>query len=202
VRRLVPGVQGEGPHNQRDRVQQVRIRGFEPEYTLVLLDGERAASRDARGTFDLSAIPAESIERIDVVRGPLALLLGGDAIGGTVDVVTAGPVRELGGQLSAGYGSFDTYGGHGRLALPWTGGSLSLFSSAERSDGWSDEYELDRTLRRITSHEDARGTFRTENSAALTLSPAKEHELNERARLPSPHRAPRGARRHHAPERA
>ncbi|MBW8774664.1 MAG: TonB-dependent receptor plug domain-containing protein, partial [Stenotrophomonas sp.] len=49
----------------------IRIRGMDPGYTLVLLDGQRvSASADAiaHSDFDLGWLPAAAIERIEVVR--------------------------------------------------------------------------------------------------------------------------------------
>ncbi len=70
-------------------------RGGESDFTLVLVDGVRA---NAFGGFlDLSQVPLENVDRIEVVRGPQSALYGSDAIGGVVHVIT----RQTGGPSAA-----------------------------------------------------------------------------------------------------
>lgn len=69
-------------------------RGGESDDTLVLVDGVRANSFG--GGLDLSQVPLENVERVEIVRGPQSALYGSDAIGGVVHVIT-----RLGGAPSA-----------------------------------------------------------------------------------------------------
>ncbi len=66
---------------------QVRIRGAEGNHTLVLIDGV-VANQPGTGEFDFSNLPADQIERIEVIRGAQSGLYGSGAIGGVVNVVT------------------------------------------------------------------------------------------------------------------
>ena len=97
----VPGVQ---LTNESDNRQGVSIRGLGSSYTLILVDGKRVNSRNAvfrHNDFDLSWIPAESIERIEVVRGPMSSLYGSDALGGVVNIITRKVGTQWHGTLSA-----------------------------------------------------------------------------------------------------
>jgi outer membrane receptor for ferrienterochelin and colicins len=97
----VPGVQ---ITNESDNRQGVSIRGLGSGYTLILVDGKRVNSRNAvfrHNDFDLSWIPAESIERIEVVRGPMSSLYGSDALGGVVNIITRKVSTKWHGTLSA-----------------------------------------------------------------------------------------------------
>ena len=97
----VPGVQ---ITNESDNRQGVSIRGLDSGYTLILVDGKRVNSRNAvfrHNDFDLSWIPAESIERIEVVRGPMSSLYGSDALGGVVNIITRKVGTQWHGTLSA-----------------------------------------------------------------------------------------------------
>lgn len=83
--RSVPGItvqQSGGPGT----LTSVFTRGGESDYTLVLVDGVRANAFG--GGIDLSQVPLEEVERIEVVRGPQSALYGSDAIGGVVHVIT------------------------------------------------------------------------------------------------------------------
>ncbi|MEJ2680742.1 MAG: TonB-dependent receptor [Gammaproteobacteria bacterium] len=86
----------------------VVLRGTRTAQTLVLVDGVRMNSA-ASGTPALEAIPIESIERIEVVKGPLSSLYGPDAMGGVIHIITRrGETRQAGAQISAMGGSFGT----------------------------------------------------------------------------------------------
>ncbi len=89
----MPGVQ---LTNEGDNRKGVSIRGLDSSYTLILVDGKRVNSRNAvfrHNDFDLNWIPVDSIERIEVVRGPMSSLYGSDALGGVVNIITKKSVR-------------------------------------------------------------------------------------------------------------
>lgn len=68
-------------------VKSVRIRGAASAQVLVLVDGVRM--NDSRqGATDLSLLPVEMIERIEIVRGGTSALYGADALGGVVNIIT------------------------------------------------------------------------------------------------------------------
>jgi outer membrane cobalamin receptor len=68
-------------------VQTVSLRGSTSEQVLVLVDGMRLnSSRD--GTVDLSTIPLESIDHIEIVRAADSALYGSSAIGGVINIIT------------------------------------------------------------------------------------------------------------------
>src|SRR5690606_6493548 len=66
---------------------QVRIRGAEGNHTLVLIDGI-VANQPGTGEFDFSDLPADQIERIEVIRGAQSSLYGSGAVGGVVNIIT------------------------------------------------------------------------------------------------------------------
>ncbi|AMO50082.1 outer membrane receptor for ferrienterochelin and colicins [Kosakonia oryzendophytica] len=97
--RTMPGVNltGNATSGQRGNNRQIDIRGMGPENTLILIDGKPVTSRnsvrlgwrgerDSRG--DTSWVPAEMIERIEVIRGPAAVRYGNGAAGGVVNIIT------------------------------------------------------------------------------------------------------------------
>tara|TARA_Y100001949_G_scaffold165557_1_gene161412 strand:- start:20592 stop:22490 length:1899 start_codon:yes stop_codon:yes gene_type:complete len=79
--------------------QEIKLRGMDSDYTLLLVNGRRINSRDALSSnyandFDLSSIPMAAIERIEVIRGPMSSLYGADALGGVVNVILRQPTEE------------------------------------------------------------------------------------------------------------
>ena len=82
----MPGVtiSDEGPKGAQ---QAVSIRGSTSNEVLILVDGVRA--NDAMSEIaDLSAIPADDIDRIEIVRDGASALYGGDAVGGVINIIT------------------------------------------------------------------------------------------------------------------
>lgn len=119
--------------------QQVDLRGFGitgDQNTLVLVDGLRISEAELVPA-QLSAIALESIERIEIVRGSGAVLYGGGATGGTINIITRRPqpgtTRAYGLGRAGGYGTKEARAGYGR-----TGESLgfSLDVSHEDTDGY------------------------------------------------------------------
>ena len=94
-----------GADKQKARRNAWRI----PEKTLILIDGVPATSRnsvryswrgerDTRG--DSNWVPAEMVERIEVLRGPAAARYGSGAAGGVVNIITKRPTNNWHGSLS------------------------------------------------------------------------------------------------------
>ncbi len=89
------------------------LRGANRGQTLVLVDGLRVGSSSV-GATSLEAIPLEGVERIEILRGPASSLYGADAIGGVIQVFTKrADGNAWRGNLSAGYGSYDTWNVNG-----------------------------------------------------------------------------------------
>jgi vitamin B12 transporter len=87
------------------------LRGADPNYTLVLVDGVRVNDpTNARGgSFDFSALDIADVERIEIARGPYSAVYGGDALAGVINIVTRHAPREkAGATLDATGGAYDT----------------------------------------------------------------------------------------------
>lgn len=83
--------------------QMISIRGMDSDYTLIMVNGRRLSSASAiiRGNdFDLSTIPADSIERVEIIRGPMSALYGSDGMGGTINIITKAPENDWSSTLS------------------------------------------------------------------------------------------------------
>lgn len=83
------------------------LRGFTGFRTLLLVDGIRlnnAVFREGPNQY-WSTVDPFAIERLDIVMGPASVLHGSDAIGGTLNAITAGPLSQ---QRAAGLGGSPT----------------------------------------------------------------------------------------------
>ncbi len=90
----------------------IQIRGMEEEHTLVMIDGVRMndpADSNGRGGFNFENIIPHNIERIEIVRGPMASLYGSNASGGVINIITKKAAQEgCHGAVKAEYGSHAT----------------------------------------------------------------------------------------------
>lgn len=74
---------------------QVRINGLDGKYSQILVDSHPLFS-SLTGVYGLEQIPANMIERVEVMRGGGSALYGSSAIGGTINVITKEPKVSMG----------------------------------------------------------------------------------------------------------
>jgi len=126
--------------------RQVDLRGFGitgDQNTLVLLDGVRINENDL-STTKLSSIPLQSIERIEILPGGGAVLFGGGASGGTINIITKAPTpNQTSGSLFAGYGSYAS--ADIRAGANYAGEQLGLALNAGHQE--SNNYRRNNRLR-------------------------------------------------------
>lgn len=110
---LYPGV--EIARDVPVRTSGVRLLGLDPEYVLVLMDGERIPGRFG-GTLDIERLSLRDVERIEIVKGPSSVIYGSDAMGGVINLITRRPRKPLEADARASYGGrseLDLRGGAG-----------------------------------------------------------------------------------------
>lgn len=84
----------------------VRLRGIDPGYTQILINGERVPGAGLDRSFFVDRIPAELIERVEVVRSSSANR-SGDAVAGAVNIILRDALSLNGGYIRAGLLAFD-----------------------------------------------------------------------------------------------
>ncbi len=76
---IVPQVNGLG--------SGIQLLGFNPDYTLILIDGEPLVGRNT-GLLDLNRLSINPIKQIEIVKGPSSSLYGSEALAGVVNIIT------------------------------------------------------------------------------------------------------------------
>ena len=168
------------------------LRGGESKYVKVLVDG--VPVNEAGGAFDFGTLTTHNVDRIEVVRGPVSVLYGSDAVTGVVHVFTTRGAGRPQLTASARVGTYATYEGDAilrGLAGPAsysfglssfrTAGSYP-FNSAYRDAGLSGNVHLSpdaRTDARLSVRfNDNRVNFPTTGSGAPTDS--NQHRAQDR----------------------
>ena len=155
------------------------LRGADPNYTLVLVDGVRVNDpTNARGgSFDFSALDVADVERVEIARGPYSAIYGGDALAGVINIVT----RHA--PAAKGYASIDAMGGmyDTREIAVNTGGPVA---GGNWNMGFSDSNEGEQVR---GNHFDGRrvsGNFDTELGASTTLNFSGRYSKTNRDGFP------------------
>lgn len=116
--RIVPGLTVTQINSHLWTVSSRGFNGFPNEKMLVLIDGRAAYDPLYGGVFwDVQDVPLESIDRIEVIRGPGGTLWGANAVNGVINITTKNARAMQGYSVSVsaghdeGYSSSVGYGG-------------------------------------------------------------------------------------------
>lgn len=129
----------------------VSIRGLGASGTLFLVDGRRVAG-EVKNPYDLDRIPAAIIERIEIIKGPMSVLYGADAVGGVINIITKKPKKILEGTVGIQSGiNKDGDGGKtsGNFSLRGKKNkfSYSMFLNAANTDLYSEREKTFTTIK-------------------------------------------------------
>ena len=106
--RMVPGLE---VAQITPSVWAISARGFNSQYSnklLVLIDGRTVYTPLFSGVYwDAQDVPLDSIERIEVIRGPGATVWGTNAVNGVINIMTKITRETPGGMATAEGGTLD-----------------------------------------------------------------------------------------------
>lgn len=124
--RVVPQINGLG--------NGVQLQGLNPDYTLILLDGEPLIGRYT-GTLDLNRITTGNIRKIEIVKGPSSSLYGSDALAGVINIITYdGLTNKV--QMSTRYSSRNTLDLNAMCSSHLNKIRFSVHANHFRTDGY------------------------------------------------------------------
>jgi outer membrane cobalamin receptor len=115
----------------------IRIRGFRQREIALLIDGIPISS-PYNGQLDLSSLPVNTIDRIEVARGASSLMYGPNTMGGVINIITKKSNGASGFSMNSKYGS----GGTGEVGAILQGGIGSLRYMVASSYFNQDDYPL------------------------------------------------------------
>ncbi len=131
------------PIGTNDMVDLRGFGAFAQSNVLILVNGRRFQDLDLQG-FDFSAIPLNSIERIEITRGNSGAVLYGDgAIGGVINIVTkTAATAPFAGRVEGAVGSYGFQEGRISAAAssgPW---STSVYGNSVGTSGYRQNSKL------------------------------------------------------------
>lgn len=149
VLRLVPGVQVAKISSHK---WAVSIRGMNQVLNnklLVLIDNIPIVTPLFNGVFwEVHNIPLDSIERIEVVRGPGAAVWGSRAVNGVINIITKSADTPQQSKVAAGFGNehkYSTYVNKNLQIGESSGANLSLkYDQHDNSEGIAGENLFDK----------------------------------------------------------
>ncbi|MBK5279667.1 MAG: TonB-dependent receptor [Bacteroidia bacterium] len=124
---IVPQVNGQG--------NGIQLQGFNPDYTLILIDGEPIIGRYT-GSLELSRITVGNIKQIEIVKGPSSSLYGSDALAGVINIITDRPQAGMNGNFSSRYGTNNTVDLSGDISLTKNKLGVYVFANRYSTDGY------------------------------------------------------------------
>jgi vitamin B12 transporter len=120
------------------KITSVFMRGTNSDQVLVLIDGIKVGSATL-GTTPFEFIPMDSVERVEIIKGPQSCLYGSEAMGGIIQIFTrkGNTLEKPSITLDAGGGSYNTYRAAGTVSGKWKNNWYTLGSSGLGSHGFN-----------------------------------------------------------------
>lgn len=150
----------------------VGLRGFGENAhanTLILVDGRRLNNPDIAAP-DLNAIALQDVERIEIVQGSVGALLGDQAVGGVVNIITR-DAGAPGAFLQASGGSYAQAGVRGAASGRWGDSGLRIAGQGRRTDNYREHNALE------AENFSARGDFPLAGGSAFVEVQAADERL-------------------------
>ncbi len=113
----------------------IQLQGFDPEYTLILIDNQPVIGRTA-GTLNLDRLAIGNVKQIEMVKGPSSALWGSDALAGVINIITEKGSDPLNWDMTGRYGSNTSYDASSNLSFNLDHLTGSFFVNSNGSDGF------------------------------------------------------------------
>lgn len=161
---------------------QVRINGLDGHYSQILMNSKPVFSALA-GVYGLEHIPANMIDRVEVMRGGGSALFGSSAVGGTINIITKDPMSNS-AKVSHTLTSIGITGAldnnttmNASVVTDNNKAGLFIYGQSRYRDGYDDNGDGYTEIAQIkTQTIGTRGFLRTSADTKLTLEYHNTHE--------------------------
>ncbi len=161
----------------------VQMQGLNPDYTLILIDGEPLTGRTS-GVLDLNRVTTGNIKKIEIVKGPSSSLYGSEALAGVINIITDKSYeKKL--NIAARYGTYNSLDANITAAGRVGKAGINIFFNQYNTDGYSIRpFSVERSklpVSRSTPQLQFNYPFSNKTSFNLSLRYNYEHIKNELA---------------------
>lgn len=161
---------------------QVRINGLDGHYSQILMNSRPVFSA-LTGVYGLEQIPANMIDRVEVMRGGGSALFGSSAVGGTINIITKDPLSNsatLSHKLSfiGPSGALDNNTTvNASVVTDNNKAGAFIYGQSRSRDGYDDNGDGFTEIAKLNSQTiGARSFFRTSDNTKLTVEYHNTHE--------------------------
>lgn len=136
---------------QQDNIlgSSISLQGISGENVKILIDGVPVIGR-LNGNIDLSQINLENIDRIEIVKGPLSVNYGTNALAGAINLISKSNKK---GQLEVGatsyYESSGKYNFTGNVGINKENNDILISGGRNYFDGWNNGDDIFRNPKPI-----------------------------------------------------
>ena len=152
-----------------DQQVTLNMQGFGGNSVLFLVDGERIAG-ETLDNIDYNRLNLDNVQRVEIVKGAASSLYGSNAVGGVVNLISAGATEPWSVNVNARYGAHNEqrYGG----SVGFQAGKLNSMTNAQYTS-------IDSSLPRFQRRSEGRvGYQRPQPSGTLLrLRPVRQERL-------------------------
>jgi outer membrane cobalamin receptor len=182
------------------------IRGSTSSQVAVYVDGVLMNLQN-EAAVDLSSIPMDSVERVEVYRGYIPAKFGAQAMGGVINIITKRPL-EPETAVSLGAGSFGRYKGtishaaplmggkfFGSIGYETYGGDFKYWNDNDTQDNFGDDYtgrrrnngfdNIDALLKWNGDHWSARASFVRRDRELALIGPGLDKPMPHDVQRPT-----------------
>ena len=161
---------------------QVRINGLDGHYSQILMNSRPVFSA-LTGVYGLEQIPANMIERVEVMRGGGSALFGSSAVGGTINIITKDPLSNS-ARVAHTLTSIGPSGAmdnnttvNASVVTDNNKAGIFVYGQSRYRDGYDDNKDGFTEVAQLKSQTlGARTFFRTSTDSKLTLEYHNTHE--------------------------
>ncbi len=116
------------------------MQGTGGEHIKILIDGVPVIGRQ-NGNIDLGQLNLSNVERVEVVRGPMSVLYGTDALGGVINIITKTPEKSQWNAIANGfYESTGQYNTDASVNIGLKSTTIAVNGGRNFFDGWDPEH--------------------------------------------------------------
>jgi len=121
----------------------VTMRGATSPHTLLMVNGAPIKDLAWSSGIFWKGLPANMVERIEIIRGPGSALFGSDASAGVINIITKTAGKIVQSEAGVRAGSFDSQEAWVQHGAQWNGFDIALTADLSHTDGHRPFYGAD-----------------------------------------------------------